>query len=177
MENVFIYILHTKRHLTAILTRSQTKRDTPRPAGCDPGPVFPRETAGTVGVNETWTSADGREREPESRGGAAVPPDGAEADVVRPDRADAAGEDRTHSSKTGSPHRFVPALHQTRGPSRALVVPHYHHHHRRRRSIVRLFPRRSPEKKTACGSIDRRVSGLRPRFKAPRRRRGRMLAG
>lgn len=124
-------------------------------------------------MNETWRSADGREREPESRGGAAVLPDGAEADVVRPDRADAAGEDRAHSSKTGSPHRIVPALHETRGPLRALVVPHYHH----RRSIVRLFPRRSPEKKTAYGSIDRRVSGLRPRFKAPRRRRRRMLAG
>lgn len=43
-------------------------------------------------------SADGREREPESRGGAAVHPDGAEADLVRANRADAAGEDPTDPS-------------------------------------------------------------------------------
>uniref|UniRef100_A0A672GYZ5 SOGA family member 3b n=2 Tax=Salarias fasciatus TaxID=181472 RepID=A0A672GYZ5_SALFA len=39
------------------------------------------------------SSADGREREPESRGGAAVPPDGAEAAAVAPNRADAAERD------------------------------------------------------------------------------------
>lgn len=119
MEILIINAQHTKRHLTAILTRPQTITDTARPTGCDPGPVFPRETAGTVGVNETWTSADGREREPESRGGAAVPPDGAEADVVRPDRADAAGEDQAHSSKIGSPHRFVPATRRGGRPKRS----------------------------------------------------------
>lgn len=49
-------------------------------------------------TRESLRSADGREREPESRGGAAVHPDGAEADVVRPNRADAVGEDPTDSS-------------------------------------------------------------------------------
>lgn len=49
-------------------------------------------------VNETWTSAGGSEREPESRGGAAVPPDGAEADVATLNRADATGDDRTDFS-------------------------------------------------------------------------------
>lgn len=49
-------------------------------------------------MNETWRSASGREREPESRAGAAVPPDDAEADVATPNRADAAGDYRTDSS-------------------------------------------------------------------------------
>lgn len=61
------------------------------------GSHLPARNDGTI-VNETSRSAGGREREPESRGGAAVPPDGAEADVARPNRADAAGEDRTDSS-------------------------------------------------------------------------------
>ncbi|XP_068199379.1 microtubule cross-linking factor 3-like [Antennarius striatus] len=46
---------------------------------------------------ESLRSADGREREPESRGGAAVRPGGAEADVDTANRADA-GEDLTDSS-------------------------------------------------------------------------------
>ncbi|XP_026197456.1 protein SOGA3-like [Anabas testudineus] len=40
-------------------------------------------------------TADGREREPESRGGAAVHTGGAEADLVRANRADAVGEEAT----------------------------------------------------------------------------------
>lgn len=51
-----------------------------------------------IAVKESLRSADGREREPESRGGAAVHPDGAEADLVRPNRADAVGEDTTDPS-------------------------------------------------------------------------------
>ncbi|XP_056261250.1 protein SOGA3-like isoform X1 [Seriola aureovittata] len=51
-----------------------------------------------VGVKQSLRSADGREREPESRGGTAVHPDGAEADLVRPNRADAVAEDPTDSS-------------------------------------------------------------------------------
>lgn len=59
----------------------------------------PARKSRTIAVNESLRSADRREREPESRGGAAaVQPDGAEADVVRPNRADAAGEDWTDSS-------------------------------------------------------------------------------
>uniref|UniRef100_A0A4W6ELC4 MTCL family member 3b n=1 Tax=Lates calcarifer TaxID=8187 RepID=A0A4W6ELC4_LATCA len=51
-----------------------------------------------AGVKESLRSADGREREPESRDGAAVHADGAEADLVRPNRADAVGEEPTDSS-------------------------------------------------------------------------------
>ncbi|KAG7220783.1 hypothetical protein INR49_032026 [Caranx melampygus] len=55
-----------------------------------------------IGVKESPRPADGRERGPENRGGAAVHPDGAEADVVRPNRADAVGEDPTDSSAPAS---------------------------------------------------------------------------
>ncbi|XP_041832346.1 protein SOGA3-like isoform X2 [Melanotaenia boesemani] len=51
-----------------------------------------------IAVRGALTSADGREREPESRGGAAVHPDGAEADLVSANRADAVGEYPAHSS-------------------------------------------------------------------------------
>ncbi|XP_026175160.1 protein SOGA3-like [Mastacembelus armatus] len=52
-----------------------------------------------IGVKESPRSADGREREPESRGGTAVHPDGAEADVVGANRADAVADaQRTDSS-------------------------------------------------------------------------------
>lgn len=53
------------------------------------------------GVRNSLRSADGREREPESRGGAAVHPDGAEADIVRPNRADAVEEDPADLSAPG----------------------------------------------------------------------------
>lgn len=51
-----------------------------------------------TGGKERLRSADGREREPESRGGTAVHPDGAEADLVRPNRADTVGKNLTDSS-------------------------------------------------------------------------------
>ncbi|KAK2856364.1 hypothetical protein Q5P01_005099 [Channa striata] len=77
----------------------------PSPAGAHEGPSKrpPRPSTGSrfplpagrsanTEVKESLRSADGREREPESRGGAAVHPDGAEADLVRPNRADAPAE-------------------------------------------------------------------------------------
>lgn len=54
---------------------------------------LPAERSRNIRLTESLRSADGRERELESRGGAAVHPDGAEADQVRPNRADAVGED------------------------------------------------------------------------------------
>ncbi|XP_070844043.1 microtubule cross-linking factor 3-like [Chaetodon trifascialis] len=70
-----------------------TKR-VPRHAGRSRSPP-PAGRSRHVVVRESLRSADGREREPESRGGAAVHPDGAEADLGRPNRADAVGEDRS----------------------------------------------------------------------------------
>ncbi|XP_060948008.1 protein SOGA3-like [Limanda limanda] len=71
-----------------------------------------------VGVKESPRAADGKKREPESRGSAAVQPGGAEAGGVRPNRADAVEEDPAHPP---SPARR-PALHPPRvkggsGPS------------------------------------------------------------
>ncbi|KAM3602791.1 uncharacterized protein V6R79_010769 [Siganus canaliculatus] len=66
-------------------------------------------------------SADGREREPESRGGAAVHPDGAEADLVGTNRADAVGAHPTDSnvpSRQSTPR--LPSL--TRDPSQPLFT-------------------------------------------------------
>ncbi|XP_045915798.1 protein SOGA3-like [Micropterus dolomieu] len=71
-----------------------TKR-APRHTGKSRSPL-PAGRSRNAGVRERPT--DGREREPESRGGAAVPLDGAEADLVTPNRADAAGEQPTDSS-------------------------------------------------------------------------------
>ncbi|XP_070781964.1 microtubule cross-linking factor 3-like [Enoplosus armatus] len=73
-----------------------TKR-APRRPGKSRSPL-PVGRSRNTGVRKCLRSADGREREPESRGGAAVHPDGAEADLVRANRADAAGEDPTDSS-------------------------------------------------------------------------------
>uniref|UniRef100_A0A3B5BA60 Protein SOGA3-like n=1 Tax=Stegastes partitus TaxID=144197 RepID=A0A3B5BA60_9TELE len=54
-------------------------------------------------ARQSRRSADGREREPESRRAAAAPhPDGAEADPVTANRADAVGEDRSSSGKEKS---------------------------------------------------------------------------
>lgn len=55
-------------------------------------------------------SADGREREPESHAGAAVHPDGAEADLVRPNRADAVGRDLIDSAKSRRSTLRLPCL-------------------------------------------------------------------
>lgn len=49
-------------------------------------------------MNETWRSASGREREPESGGDAAVPSDGAEADIATSNGADATADDCTDLS-------------------------------------------------------------------------------
>uniref|UniRef100_A0A668ARM6 MTCL family member 3b n=1 Tax=Myripristis murdjan TaxID=586833 RepID=A0A668ARM6_9TELE len=58
------------------------------------------------GVNGSLRTAGGREREPESRDVAAVHPDGAETDPVRPNRADAVGEDQgRHHPPARSPLR------------------------------------------------------------------------
>lgn len=61
-----------------------------------PGSSRPPDRArrsGDLGLRDSLSTADRREREPESRGGAAVHPDGAEAELVRPNRADAVEED------------------------------------------------------------------------------------
>ncbi|XP_010773992.1 protein SOGA3 isoform X2 [Notothenia coriiceps] len=73
-----------------------TKRAPRYPAR--PGSPLPSGSSRNTGARESLRSADGREREPERRGGAAVHPDGAEADVVRENRADAVGEAPTDSS-------------------------------------------------------------------------------
>lgn len=73
-----------------------TKR-APRHPGRSRSPL-PAGRSRNTGGKESLRSADGREREPESRGGAAVHPDGAEAELVGPNRADAVGEDPTDSS-------------------------------------------------------------------------------
>ncbi|KAL6095675.1 mtcl3 [Pungitius sinensis] len=80
----------THQGATKRAPRHPARTRSPPPAGRSGGPI--------AGPRDGLRSADGREREPESRGGAAVRPDGAEADVVAPTRADAVGEDRTDSS-------------------------------------------------------------------------------
>ncbi|XP_031177639.2 protein SOGA3-like isoform X1 [Sander lucioperca] len=74
-----------------------------------------------IGVRERLRSADGREREPESRGGAAVHPDGAEADLVAPNRADAVGKDPTESS--ASARRSALRLPCLKGDSSKRLLP------------------------------------------------------
>nr|XP_046229999.1 protein SOGA3-like isoform X2 [Scatophagus argus] len=72
-----------------------------------------------IGVQESLRFADEREREPESRGGAAaVHPDGAEAELVRPNRADAVGEEAKDSSARRSALRL---LCLKGGPSQRLL--------------------------------------------------------
>lgn len=73
-----------------------TKRPPKRP-GRSSSPL-PAGRSRNTGGKESLRSPDGREREPESRGAAAVHTDGAEADLVRPNRADAVEEDPTDSS-------------------------------------------------------------------------------
>ncbi|XP_042359971.1 protein SOGA3-like [Plectropomus leopardus] len=87
--------------------RRRRQHRAPSPATAQEGKRAPRHrgrsrsplAAGrSINSGASLRAADGREREPESRGGAAVHPDGAEAGVVRPNRADAVGEDPTDSS-------------------------------------------------------------------------------
>lgn len=61
-----------------------------------------------IGVKKR--SADGREREPESRAGAAVLPDGAEADLVRSNRADAVGRHLVDSPSSRRSTLRLPCL-------------------------------------------------------------------
>ncbi|KAI4801614.1 hypothetical protein KUCAC02_019497 [Chaenocephalus aceratus] len=93
-----------------------TKRAPRHPAR----PGFPLP-AGSSRNTQSLRSADGREREPERRGGAAVHPDGAEADVVRANRADAVGEAPTDSS--ASARRSVLPLPCLKGDSSRRLLP------------------------------------------------------
>ncbi|CAB1424500.1 unnamed protein product [Pleuronectes platessa] len=93
-----------------------TKRASRQPGRCRSS--LAARSSSDIGVKESPRAADGRKREPESRGSAAVQPDGAEAGGVRPNRADAVEEDPAHPP---SPARRA-ALHPPRvkgdsGPS------------------------------------------------------------
>ncbi|XP_034000052.1 protein SOGA3-like isoform X1 [Trematomus bernacchii] len=96
-----------------------TKRARRHPAR--PGSPLPAGSSRNTGARESLRSADGREREPERRGGAAVHPDGAEADVVRANRADAVGEAPTDSS--ASARRSVLPLPCLKGDSSRPLLP------------------------------------------------------
>ncbi|XP_034436741.1 protein SOGA3-like isoform X2 [Hippoglossus hippoglossus] len=85
-----------------------TKRASRHPGRCRSPLTAGRSS--DIGVKESPRAADGRKREPESRGSAAVQPDGAEAGGVRPNRADAVEEDPAYPP---SPARR-PALHTPR---------------------------------------------------------------
>nr|XP_040016560.1 protein SOGA3-like [Gasterosteus aculeatus aculeatus] len=74
-----------------------TKR-APRPPARTRSPPPAGRSGRAARPRDGLRSADGREGEPESRGGAAVHPDGAEAGAVGPTGADAVGEDRTDST-------------------------------------------------------------------------------
>ncbi|KAK5903715.1 hypothetical protein CgunFtcFv8_007472 [Champsocephalus gunnari] len=96
-----------------------TKRAPRHPAR--PGFPLPAGSSRNTGARESLRSADGREREPERRGGAAVHPGGAEADVVRANRADAVGEAPTDSS--ASARRSVLPLPCLKGDSSRRLLP------------------------------------------------------
>ncbi len=92
----------------------------PRHPGRSRSPL-PAERSRNVQVRESRRSADGRERELESRGAAAVHPDGAEADLVGPNRADAVEEHPTDSST--SARRSVLRLPCLRGDHSQRLLP------------------------------------------------------
>ncbi|XP_054474937.1 protein SOGA3-like [Anoplopoma fimbria] len=96
-----------------------TKR-APRHPGRSRSPL-PAEKSRHIGERDSLRSADGREREPESRGGAAVHPDGAEAEGDASNRADAAGEDPTDSS--ASARRSASRLPCLKGDSSQSLLP------------------------------------------------------
>lgn len=98
-----------------------------------------------VWAREALRTADGREREPESRGGAAVHPDGAEADLVSSNRADAVGEDPTDSSAPA--RRSALRLPCFKGESKLRLLP------------GRESPLRDKEKKAAEGGGHGQRSG------------------
>ncbi|KAM7368051.1 hypothetical protein PAMP_014304 [Pampus punctatissimus] len=95
-----------------------TKR-APRHPGRSRSPLSAGRSRST-GLKESERSADGREREPESRAGAAVHPDGAEAEIVRPNRADAVGEDPSDSSPARRSTLRLPCL---QGDSDQRLLP------------------------------------------------------
>ncbi|XP_029281305.1 protein SOGA3-like [Cottoperca gobio] len=105
--------------LPATAQEGATKR-APRHQGRCRSPL-PAGRTRNIGVRDNLRSADGRERDPERRGGAAVHPDGAEADLVRANRADAFGEDPTDSS--ASARRSVLLLPCLKGDSSQRVLP------------------------------------------------------
>ncbi|XP_028253729.1 protein SOGA3-like [Parambassis ranga] len=76
--------------------KEEANNRAPRHPASGSRPPFYAGRSRNIGVRETQRSSDGREREPESRGGAAVHPDGAEAALIN--RADAVGENLTDSS-------------------------------------------------------------------------------
>nr|XP_020497685.1 protein SOGA3-like [Labrus bergylta] len=87
---------HQRAPSPATAQEQATKR-AQRLSGRSASPLSAGRSSNT-GVKETLRSADGREREPESYGGAAVHPDGAEAGVVGANRADAVEGDPINSS-------------------------------------------------------------------------------
>ena len=83
----------------------------PRHPGRSKSPLSAGSRSRSIGVvKESVRSADGREREPESRADAAVHPDGAEADLVKPNRADAVGGDLTDSAAARRSTLRLPCL-------------------------------------------------------------------
>ncbi|XP_037606859.1 protein SOGA3-like isoform X1 [Sebastes umbrosus] len=93
-----------RRQQHRVSSPATAQEEAPRHPDRSISPLPP--AAGRSRTRESLRSADGRERgggRGGGRGAAAVHPDGAEADVVRPNRADAVGEDPTDSS--ASPRR------------------------------------------------------------------------
>lgn len=109
-----------RQHRAPSPARAQegTTKRAPRHPGRSRSPL----SAGrrSIGVKESVRSADGREREPESRAGAAVHPDGAEADLVRPNRADAVEEEPTDSAPARRSTLRLPCL---QGDSNQRLLP------------------------------------------------------
>ncbi|XP_059212871.1 protein SOGA3-like [Centropristis striata] len=110
---------HHRAPSPATAQEGATKR-APRPPGRSRSPL-PAGRSRNTGARECLRSADGGEREPQSRGGAAVHPDGAEADLVGPNRADAVGEDPTDLS--ASARRSALRLPCLKGDSSQRLLP------------------------------------------------------
>lgn len=111
-----------RQHRAPSPARAQegTSKRVPRHPARSRSPLVAGSSRNT-GAKESPRPADGGEREPERRGGAAVHPDGAEADVVRPNRADAVGEDPTDSSAPAS--RSALRLPCFKGDSNRRLLP------------------------------------------------------
>ncbi|CAN9507762.1 unnamed protein product [Ophioblennius macclurei] len=86
--------------------RRRRQHSSPSPVRVQEGANDPRSSSSLPPPGRSrrsLRSADGREREPESRGGAAVHPDGAEAAPVAPSRADAVVRDLPADSAAAPP--------------------------------------------------------------------------